>query len=153
MENFKAAVTSVCIVSAAICLIENLTSGTALKNQMKLMMKLIFALALLTPIVSGGAGIELPEPEDYEFSDDGYSLELYNSELEKAISENVADVLRGQLRAAGISFGNISVSVNISDDGSISISKVVISAEDFRAASEIIKNSLGEGTEVINEDT
>ena len=42
--------------------------------------------------------------------------------------------------------------VNISEDNSISISKVTVSAEDFAAASEIIRNCLGSETEVENGD-
>ena len=35
MEDFKNAVMAICIVSAGVCMIENMVSGTRLKSQMK----------------------------------------------------------------------------------------------------------------------
>lgn len=150
MENFTSAVRTVCIVSAGICLVRNMTGGTKLKTHMELLLKLIFALVLLAPIVKGGIELELPDFSSYSGGGYSFSPELYDSELIRQTSENIAEVLRTQIEAAGLSCDKITAEVNISESGSISINRVIISSEDFEAAAQIIRSSLGAETEVVN---
>ena len=89
MENFRNAVMAVCIVSAGVCIIENMVSG-------------------------------------------------------------ISDALYVQISNAGIICTEIETEVNISEDNSIFISKVTISADDFGTAAEIVRNSVGSNTEVVN---
>ncbi|MBQ9898880.1 MAG: hypothetical protein IJM44_05440 [Ruminococcus sp.] len=152
MEELKASVVAVCAVSGAICAVENLIAGTGLKTQMRLLMSLVLMLTVITPFVRGGIDIELPEAGDFGV-DIGWSQEIYREELARQTAENVCEVLRGQIEAAGVSCGEISAEVNISEDMSISISRVTVSAEDFDAAAEIVRSCLGSGTEVCNGDT
>lgn len=150
MENFTSAVRAVCIVSAGICLIKNMTGGTKLKTHMELLLKLIFALVLLAPLVKGGIGLELPDFSGFSGGGQSYSTELYDNELIRQTSENISEVLQAQIEAAGLSCDKIVTEVNISEDSSISISRVIISSEQFEAAAEIIRSSLGAETEVVN---
>lgn len=150
MENFTAAVRSVCVVSAGICLIKNITGGTKLKTSIELLLKLIFAAVLLAPFVKGGIELELPDFSGFSGGDHNYSSELYDEELIRQTSRNIAEVLRSQIEAAGLDCGEITAEINISADSSISINRVIISSEEFEAAAEIIRSSLGAETEVVN---
>ena len=85
-------------------------------------------------------------------SEYGYSAEKYRDELAGRCRENLTSVLRQQFESNGINCREIEVDVNILEDNSISISKVTVSAEDFAAASEIIRNCLGSEKEVENGD-
>ena len=79
----------------------------------------------------------------------GYA-EIYDNELARQTGENISNVLMTQLKAAGIAVEKIRTDVNISTDGSISINKVIVETEEPEAAARLIRNSLGQETEVIN---
>lgn len=153
MEEFSNAVKAVCIVSAAVCIVENLVSGTRLRSQMRLILNLVLLMAVTAPFVRGGLEFELPDFGKYDSPDYSYSMEIYHEELKRKTSENVSAVLLEQITAAGIKCEKIEVGVNISEDSSISISRVIISADDFNGAAEIVRSSLGSETEVIDENT
>jgi biopolymer transport protein ExbD len=150
MENFVAAVRAVCFVSVGICIIQSITDGTRLRGAADLILKLIFAFTVTAPIVSGAFEIELPDLSAFDSTDYSYSTEIYENELCTQVSENISSVLREQLKAAGINAEKIDTEVNISQDGSISINRVIISTSDFEASAKIIRGSIGQETEVIN---
>ncbi|MBQ1659897.1 MAG: hypothetical protein II059_08670 [Clostridia bacterium] len=81
---------------------------------------------------------------------DENTIEIYNEELRRQTSYNVSEVLLEQIRSRNIDCSKIETYVNILEDGSITISKVTIIADDFKGAEKIVKNCLGEETEVVN---
>lgn len=149
MENVKSAVMAVCIVSAVKCLIESVSGASKLKNQLAMVLNLLLAVVMITPFVSGISGFELPEISEYEFEYD-YSGDVYAQALADETADNIAGVLAEQIASAGIPCEKIEVAVNISPDYSISISSVTVTSEDFQAVAEIVRKSLGDGTEVVN---
>lgn len=152
MEGFSAAVKAICIASAAVCLIENLAAGTRMQRQMKLLLDLVMATVIILPFVSGAASFEMPDISRSSGAETSCSAELYNRSLSRKIAENVGGVLYTQISAAGTECKKIDVEVNISPEGSIFISRVIVDAEDFDIAADTIRNCLGDDTEVINGD-
>ena len=150
MDDFKSAAAAVCMVSAGICAVRGLVSGTSLRGKVEMILKMVFAIVLLAPVVGGCKDAELPRLGSYELSEYGYSMELYNAELAKQAKDNLTAVLVQQMEANGVECGKIEVDVNISADGGISISRVTVSVDDFDRAAEIIRNCLGSGTEVVD---
>lgn len=153
MENFIGAIRAICFVSAGICIVQCLTDGTKLRGQAEMLLKLIFAVTVTAAIVSGSFSIELPDINSFYSTDHSFSYDEYDSAVIAQTSENISAVLREQLSAAGITTEKIETEVNISAEGSISINRVIISTADFEAAADIIRGSLGQETEVINERT
>lgn len=153
MESLKNSVIAVCTVSAAICIMESLVSGTRLKNQMKLILNLVLITAAAAPFFKEGFHIDLFEPGSFSSADYGYSQEIYNEELRRQTSYNISSVLLQQIQAAGISCEKIETEVNIPEDGSISITKVTLKTDNFKKAAEIVRSSLGSEMEVVNEDS
>ena len=147
MEDFKNAVMAICIVSAGVCMIENMVSGTRLKSQMKFLLNLTVITVLIASFTKGSLNFEIP---DIQSEDTEYSQELYNNEICRQTAENISSILSEQINNAGIICTEINTEVNISDDNSIFISKVIISADDFEKAEKIIKNNVGSNTEVVN---
>lgn len=147
MEDFKNAVMAICIVSAGVCMIENMVSGTRLKSQMKFLLNLTVITVLIASFTKGSLNFEMP---DIQSEDTEYSQELYNNEICRQTGENISSILSEQINNAGIICTEINTEVNISDDNSIFISKVIISADDFEKAEKIIKNNVGSNTEVVN---
>lgn len=150
MEDLKNAVMAVCIVSAGVCMIENMVSGTRLKTQMKFLLNLTVVTVLVASFTKGGIAFEMPDIPAYSQSEYKNSQEIYNDEICRQTAENISSVLYEKITSAGIKCTEIQTEVNISEDNSIFISKVIISADDFGTAVEIARNTLGNDTEVIN---
>ncbi|HAE51864.1 MAG TPA: hypothetical protein DCG30_01230 [Ruminococcus sp.] len=150
MEGIKNAVRAACAVSVGICIMENLTAGTKFRNQLKLMLSLILAIVLISPFLKGWESIDIPDVNDFDLAEYGYSADIYSQELKKQTEKNISDVLAEQISAAGINCGEILTEVNISEDFSISINRVTVKTDDFFGAERIIRETLGSSTEVIN---
>lgn len=150
MEDLKNAVMAVCIISAGICMIENMVSGTRLKSQMKFLLNLTVVMVLAASFTKGGISFEMPDFPAYSQQSYETQQEIYNDEICRQTAENVSSALREQIEAAGINCMEIQAEVNISDDSSIFISKVIISADDFMSAAEVIRNIIGDNAEVVN---
>lgn len=150
MEDLKNAVMAVCIISAGVCMIENMVSGTRLKSQMKFLLNLTVVTVLVASFTKGGIAFEMPDFSTYSQQNYGTSQEVYNNEICRQTAENISSVIFEQLTASGINCTEIQTEVNISDDNSIFISKVIISSDDFGSAVEIVRNIIGNSTEVVN---
>ena len=61
MEDFKNAVMAICIVSAGVCMIENMVSGTRLKSQMKFLLNLTVITVLIASFTKGSLNFEMPD--------------------------------------------------------------------------------------------
>lgn len=149
-DNILTAVRNICCVSVGIYLLRLITDGTRLKKQAAFVLKLIFAVVFAAVVIKGCKEFRLPEISKYEKHDYSASAEMYRNEVERKASENISDILYSQLKAAGIDIKDLQTEVNISEDGSIDISRVIISSADPAAAAELIRKSLGQETEVIN---
>lgn len=150
MEGLNAVIKSVCIISAAICLIEGLSAGTRFKNQVRFLLDLIFVTVIVTPVLKGSFEFEMPDIEQYLTVDYSESEGIYQEEIKRQTEENISSVLMQQLEAAGINCSSIETNINISETNSISISSVTVNADNFEAAAEVIRNSLGAETEVFD---
>lgn len=150
MDSMKAAAAAVCAVSAGSAVIEWLFGGTGLKQQLKFILDLILAIVVISPFVSGGMDIHLPQVNTFDLGGYGYSQELYMDALAEQTQQNVSEVLREQIEAAGITCEDIVPEVNISEDMCIDIVRVVLTADDFAAAAGIVRDSLGADTEVVD---
>ena len=149
-DNILTAVRSICYVSVGIYLLRLITDGTRLKEQAAFVLKLVFAVVFAAAVIRGSKEFRLPEISKYEAADYSMAAEMYRSEVARKAAENISDILCSQLKAAGIDIKDLQTEVNISEDGSIDISRVIISSADPAAAEELIRKSLGQGTEVIN---
>ena len=150
MENIKGIVAALCFVSAGIYGVRNIVSDTALRRKAEVILKMVFAVILISPFVNGTFSFELPEFSEYELSEYSFSQDEYESELIRQSSENISQVLAEQITASGTACGKVVAEVNISEDGSIIISKVIVEADDFEKAADVVKSCLGEATEVVN---
>lgn len=151
MEGFTEAVRTVCFVSVGICLIGKIGGATKLKAQLEFIFKLILAVVIVSSFFSENIEFDLSDIRRNCISERADYKALYERELAESTGKNISDVLMSQLRAAGVKAEKIRTEVNISKDGSISINKVIVETDETEAAANIIRNSLGQETEVVNE--
>lgn len=150
MDNIKGIVSALCFVSAGIYGIRNIVSDTALSQKVEVILKMIFAVILISPFINGTFSFEMPVLSEYELSDYSFSQDEYESELIRLSSENISQVLSEQIAASGTVCEKVKAEINISEEGSIIISKVIVEADDFEKAADVVKSCLGEATEVVN---
>ena len=153
MDNLVSAAGGVCVVSVLICVLRMIAGGTKLKGQAELIMKLVLAASVTAVISDGALNLELPDIPSGTGNDYSAAEQVRDAELIRQTGENISEVLRGQLSAAGIDTEKIETEVNILEDGSIIISRVITSSADNDAAAELIRSSLGQETEVVNGDS
>lgn len=150
MDNIKGIVAALCFVSAGIYGIRNIVSDTALSQKVEVILKMIFAVILISPFINSTFSFEMPVISEYELSDYSFSQDEYESELIRQSSENISQVLAEQIAASGTVCEKVKAEVNISEEGSIIISKVIVETDDFEKAADVVKSCLGEATEVVN---
>ncbi len=150
MEEFKNTIRAVCVISAGICILGYFVSGTKFRGQLKLILNIMLAIVIVSPFLKNRDGFDIDIPELTDSISSFDTKEQYNEEILRKTGENISEVLMQQVTAAGISCEKIETEVNISDDNSIFITKVTVQAEDFSKASEVIKDSIGQETEVVN---
>ena len=151
MEEMKSCVAAICAISAVICIIENLVSGTKLDDQMKVLLQLILAIVIIAPFVRGNIEFDFPNSDSYNADSYNEAAKIYNERLRQQTSYNISEVLLSQIKSAGINCNKIETEINILDDGSISINKVTLKADNFEKAADIVRSSLGKETEVVND--
>jgi len=153
LDDIKSIIKSVCIISAAICLLEGMASGTRFRSQIKFLLNLIFITVIAVPILKGTFKFEMPDVTQYMDMEYDETENVYQNEIKHQTEENISSVLVQQIEAAGIKCEKIETEVNISETNSISISSVTIRADNFEAAAKVVRNSLGAETEVYNGNT
>ncbi|MBQ1464537.1 MAG: hypothetical protein IIZ18_06980 [Ruminococcus sp.] len=148
MNELKSIVTVLCGLGAGGFLCELLLGGTKLKKQVNFMISLFMATSLVGLFGQGIAGFSLPDVPSPEELRADYPEEVYRRQLENESAENICRVLMEQLTAAGLAPEKIEADVNISPDGSISITKVRLTGCGD-AGAELVRNSLGCEKEVV----
>lgn len=140
---------SICVISLAASVGENLTAGTRLGKQIKFVFSLILLIVIFKPFAGNTELPELPEIMDIGETAE-YSEEIYNNEMLNQIAVNISETLKEELKKNGVNAEFIETEVNISETDSILINRVIAGTDNFSAAERIIKENLGEETEVIN---
>ena len=143
-------VRSLCFVSVGLCLLKILTEGTRLQKQAEFIFRLVFTLVFASTMINGFSNIELLEIKQIEVADYSQAKEIYRKELAEKAADNISNILYSQLEAAGIGIEKVEADINISENGSIDINRIIISSADPESAANLIRKSLGQEMEVIN---
>ena len=146
MDILEKMVFSACLVSCAVAVADALKPSDKFNRQLKMIFSALFLCGLLAPAVSGSFSLDLPVNGS---ADSGiYNKIDTDSELKKAIEDNIAKTAEEILRQDEISFKKVSVSVNINEDNSIDINEICICSSEFEKAAESLKSQLGKGIRV-----
>ncbi|MBQ8727022.1 MAG: stage III sporulation protein AF [Oscillospiraceae bacterium] len=151
MSAFASVIGLACFVSLAISFVDMICPEKKFEKQLKVIFSLVFVISIATPVVKGDIVLDFPEI-DIVSADVSIEKERYDDEIVKQIKENVEKGLYNELLAKNLYTEEISVIVNISDNNSISISKVIFYTENSEMDEEIyseIRKILGEETEII----
>ncbi|MDR0917780.1 MAG: hypothetical protein LBM93_00795 [Oscillospiraceae bacterium] len=126
---------SACMMSLIICIADMLKPNENYDKQLKILFSLMFILSILIPISKADFNFDFKEVNSTDIQ---YNENLLESEIEVNIERNLSTKLKEQ----GLTVENLDITMNISDSGSISISKVDFSTSDDKTAENIIKANL-----------
>jgi hypothetical protein len=151
LDGLRAAAAVACFAGIVISMIDVLAPSDKFVKQMKIMFALMFILCVVTPIASGeirfddfavAASIET-QLEGSQTAGEDY----FASAVEHNISRNLIEILT----AGGIETEKIETSINISENGGISINVIEAFIKDeskAEAAAQALYAASGETAEV-----
>lgn len=134
---------SACVLGIIFSVINNMTPSEKFARQMNIIFSLILILVIVSPFVKGDIGLEIPDiseniPEDHSY--------IYSDRTSRLISANISDNLGQALAEEGIFPLKISVDINNSSDGSISIigAEIILpEGSDSEGAAKLAAEALG----------
>lgn len=138
------------ILAVVMNIFESIYPAEKYSKQMRMIFSLVFILCLVKPITSSIDSLS-DTVESIDVINDNISvnsdntLEYFKESVERNISSRMADILTDN----GIPIKEIKTSINISENGSISINEITIAAENAAQGAEIIdivKRETGENT-------
>ncbi|MBP0960435.1 MAG: stage III sporulation protein AF [Oscillospiraceae bacterium] len=151
MSAFSSVIGITCFVSLAISFVDMICPEKKFEKQLKVIFSLIFVISVAMPFLKGNIILDFPEI-DIVSADVSLENQHYNDEIIKQIEKNVEEGLQNELLVKNLHTEEISVNVNISDNNSISISKVIFYTKNSETEEEIyseIRKILGDETEII----
>ena len=151
MSSFSSLIAVACFVSLAISFVDMICPEKKFDKQLKVIFSLVFVIAVINPLIKQDITLDFPE---FDMVSEGFSFEeeRYTDEVIKQIEKNIEEGLKTELIEKGIYTEEISVTVNISDNNSISITKVIFYTETSEKEEEIcaeIRKILGNETEIL----
>lgn len=151
MTSFYHLIGTACFVSLAISFIDMICPEKKFDKQLKVIFSLVFVITLINPFIKGDIILDFPEFDT--ISSDVLQEEWsYNDEVIRQIEMNISEGIKNELEAKEIYTEQISAIVNISDNNSITISKIIFYTENSGDEEKIkseIKRILGDETEII----
>ncbi len=118
MDMLRGAAVSACFLGIVFSVLENMIPSEKFSRQMNVIFSLILLLVIVTPFA--GADISLPDISGCDSVTEELEVNLQDS-FNKQVSANLCEELSNLLESNGIYAEKITVNVNNSADGSISI--------------------------------
>jgi hypothetical protein len=113
--------------------------------------RILFTAVALAVLLQAFSQVDTSALEGVSLDVNPYSLEDISTEdyTQQEITAQVEKSIEDYLSENGLSCKDISVGINITEDGSISIISVTLTVDDFPRAKELLLQSFGEGITVL----
>ncbi len=148
MEMLKAAALSACFLGIIFSVSEGINPSEKLSKQLRVIFSLILIMVTVPKFINSDLDLSELDPTGEKLKD---YTEITQMLIDDRINENICDSLRSILNENGIEPVKISVVINNSSDGSISITEAqieLVSEKDRAAAQRIVSQAVGEGADV-----
>lgn len=139
MNVIQSTVLIVCVVSIIFCIVSNMIDTSKFEKELRL----IFFSILITTVLKSVANIDTSNLQwDYL----GESLQYTDqSEVYKQVATTQVETsIQQLLQDNGLHCENISLDINITEDSSISINKVLLNVDDFQKACYLLRQNFGD---------
>jgi hypothetical protein len=125
MSGFTAAAAAACFIGIVISIVDSLSPSQKFSKQLKMMFALVFILCVITPITGGKVDFtEIAAPAIAQADSTLLSGESGEDYYVRSIVNNINRNLKEELKADFIETVNLQTSINISENGGISISVI-----------------------------
>lgn len=139
MEQLRASVTGVCMLSAAVGICTLLRPGKELERQVRFLISVLFLLSIIVPLTQ----MELPAWTAEETVQAADST-AFESALLRETQTRTEDALRERLTEAGISCEALSVTLYMGEDRCIYCSEVQAVCSEPDSVYTVLREALGE---------
>lgn len=147
MEQMKAGILSVCMLSTAVGIVSLLKPDHTLGRQLRFLLSLLLVIGIAVPLLQ----IRLPDGVLTESSlavqRESHQAEFDDSILQETQSR-VDSALQERLAAAGISCSELRTVLHRREDGCIYCSEVHAACSDPDSAAAVLRDALGEEVEI-----
>ena len=140
MQTFRLIAMTACFLGIVITIFNSLYPSEKFSKQVKIIFSLIFILSIAKPIAAGK--ITIPEIGRTVSASSDYYSSLSDNTYDyfiRSVENNISASLAAKLHEKNIYPEEIQTSINISDNGSISINEVIITLKDMTASSETVQ--------------
>ena len=137
MQTFRLIAMTACFLGIVITIFNSLYPSEKFSKQVKIIFSLIFILSIAKPIAAGK--ITLPEIGETVSASSDYYSSLSDNTYDyfiRSVENNISASLEAKLHEKNIYPEEIQTSINISDNGSISINEVIITLKDMTVSSD-----------------
>lgn len=139
MNVIQSTVLIVCIISIIFCIVSNMVDTSKFEKELRL----IFFSILITTVLKSIANIDT---SNLQWNYLGESLQYTDqSEVYKQVATTQVETsIKQLLQDNGLHCENISLDINITEDSSISINKVLLNVDDFQKACNLLRQNFGD---------
>lgn len=142
MDKIKDIVSCVCLAAIAVSLMDTISHGRKLRNQLRLLFSGLIIITVLSAIVNSDFSFEIPTFAGFEDIDEIEALNSLSDDMEeREIERSLSKTLNSYLLSEGIIADKILFDVNITDETSIEISKTEVVLPDNMNVQEV-KNTV-----------
>ncbi len=148
MEGIRMIGMSLCVTAAVTALFSMLVPDNRMEKVLRFAVSLFFLTSLVSPFLSGGLDfhMDLSVPDSAQ-SDPGLAQSV-ESQFTGLAEKKVASAVEKALAQEGIPVKKVQVSININEDGGISITKMCITVNgeehpDTGKIAETVKREVG----------
>ncbi len=148
MDMLRSSAAAACFLGVIFSMLSNIVPSDKFNKQINIIFALILILAVIPPFMDAEFDLSanvISEEGIYDYS------EIYNAQLNRQTQSNITEEMRKIFEQNGINTVKISVDVNNSADGSISITKaeiVIADREKLSEARKIASAALGRETDI-----
>lgn len=154
MEGIRLIGISICVTTVVASIFSMLTPDTRLDKVLKFAISLFFLTGLISPFVNNKLNFHIDLGDIQSSSKQQELSQSVSSQFKSVVEKNIESSLEKQLSEKNISVKKIEVFININEDDSISINKLMVyieksSDETQQNIKKLIKESVGVTPEVV----
>ena len=147
MEKAQAIVLITCVISVLSGVMDALKPDHRFDKQLRLLLSVVFVLAVLTPFAGGARQFRLHWNSGETFSSDALA-NAAAEETKTAAARNLEAALTEILAKGGVPGASLQVVMHTTEDGSIDIEQVTAFCSDTETASRLLTQCLGEEVKI-----
>lgn len=156
MKGIREWATIICLAALAAAMLQSLVPNGSMERMAKFVIGAFVICALISPLTKVIPQLNLNLKADRQPSGNTKLESTMDNQIQSAAEQSITNLVTAQLNSMHIKCKNVTVNMDTNENGSISISKVIVvlqkeNAADCQKASASLEKSLGLKMEVVSD--